>query len=248
MTYSKRAIAGPRGLAANAARALAVSSVALALAGCYTTRDTTGSIPSDYRERHPIKIREGERTMEVFVGTSRGGLTPVQRTDVIAFAHAWRQEATGGVIVDFPTGTPNERAATDSLREIRGVLASAGVPPHGVSTRPYQLADKAAYPTIRLNYSKITAEAGPCGLWPHDLGPSSDPHYQTNKPYWNFGCANQRNLAAMVENPADLVQPRGDAPAYTGRRTTVLDKYRKGESTATVYPNETKGTISDVGK
>ena len=39
--------------------------------------------------------------------------------------------------------------------------------------------------------------------------------YIENRPYWNFGCATQRNLAAMVDNPADLVQPRGEAPAYS---------------------------------
>jgi pilus assembly protein CpaD len=33
-----------------------------------------------------------------------------------------------------------------------------------------------------------------------------------------------------------------------GRRSTVLDKYRKGESTATVYPDASKGKISDVGQ
>jgi pilus assembly protein CpaD len=37
-------------------------------------------------------------------------------------------------------------------------------------------------------------------------------------------------------------------PAYTGRRTTVLDKYHRGESTATTYPDADKGKISDVGK
>ena len=52
----------------------------------------------------------------------------------------------------------------------------------------------------------------------------------------------------MVDNPADLVQPRGETPSYTGRRTTVLDKYRKGESPATVYPDADKGKISDVGQ
>jgi len=36
-----------------------------------------------------------------------------------------------------------------------------------------------------------------------------------NKSYYNFGCAYQRNMAAMVDNPADLVQPRPETPAYT---------------------------------
>ena len=68
--------------------------------------------------------------------------------------------------------------------------------------------------SIKINYAKVVATAGPCGLWPHDLGTSLDATYTENRPYWNLGCATQRNLAAMVDNPADLVQPRGEAPAY----------------------------------
>ena len=52
----------------------------------------------------------------------------------------------------------------------------------------------------------------------------------------------------MVDNPADFVQPRGETPTYTPRRSQTLEKYRKGESTATTYNNETKGKISDVGQ
>ena len=54
----------------------------------------------------------------------------------------------------------------------------------------------------------------------------------------------------MVDNPADLVQPRGETPPYTGRRTVVLDKYRRGESPRDHLrrPTPTSGKISDVGK
>jgi pilus assembly protein CpaD len=94
----------------------------------------------------------------------------------------------------------------------------------------------------------MTAMAGPCGMWPNDLGSSNDRMYNENVPYWNHGCANQRNLAAMVDNPADLVQPRGETPALSARRAIVLDKYRKGESTATQYPTGNQGKISEVGQ
>ena len=43
-------------------------------------------------------------------------------------------------------------------------------------------------------------------------------------------------------------EARGDTPSYAGRRSVVLDKHRKGESTATQYPDAEKGKISDVGK
>ena len=94
----------------------------------------------------------------------------------------------------------------------------------------------------------MTADAGPCGLWPHDLGPTWDPEHYENREYWNFGCAQQRNLAAMVEDPADLAGPRGETPAYTGRRSTALDKYRQGQSTITIDPNADKGRITTVGQ
>ncbi len=250
MTFISSVFAPGRSAAAKALRALAVIGIATTLAGCYTTsaQQTTESIPTDYRKRHPISIREGERTVEIFVGTNRGGLTPSQRADVLSFAQSWKRESTGGIVIDLPTGTANAPAATDALREAQSILMAAGVPPQGISVRPYQPAAATKLATLKLNYSKIVAEAGPCGLWPKDVGPSMDRAYNENQPYWNLGCANQRNLAAMVDNPADLVQPRGEASAYGARRTYVMDKYRKGESSATVYPNSDQAKISDVGK
>jgi pilus assembly protein CpaD len=204
--------------------------------------------PSDYRERHPIAIREGERTLEVLIGVHRGGLTHPQRGDVAAFARSWRREATGGIVIDVPVGTQNARAAADAMREIKGVLAASAVHPHAVTMRSYAPVSPHALATIKLHYPKMIAEAGPCGQWPEDIGPVAERHYNENQPYFNLGCAQQRNLAAMVANPADLVQPRDEADVYAPRRQMVLDKYRKGEGPATVYPKEGQGRVSNVGQ
>jgi pilus assembly protein CpaD len=238
-------------LPAGFARGAAVVLMTVALGGCYTARETTASAPptpADYRLRHPISIQEQDRTVILFAGSKRGGLTPSQRADVLAFAHAWKRESTGGVVIEVPSGTPNERAAADSVREIESILAAVGLPPGGVQVRPYQPGDPGKLAVIRLNYPRMTAEAGPCGLWPEDLGPSLKGAYIENRPYYNFGCATQRNLAAMVDNPADLVQPRGETPAYSGRRSVVFDNYRMGKSTASESADADKGKISDVGK
>ena len=232
---------------ANAARFAAAAALAASLAGCYTTHDTVDAVPGDYRERHPITLQEGTRTVALFIGSSRGDLTPAQRADVLALAQRWKHEASGGIVVDLPAGTPNARAAADAAHEITSILTSAGVPPQGVLVRSYRPQNPGRLAAVRLTYPRITAQAGPCGLWPHDIGPADVAEYQRNRQYWNFGCATQHNLAVMVDNPADLVQPRGETPAYEARRAVVLDKYRKGESTSTNYPNENKGKISDVG-
>ena len=60
--------------------------------------------------------------------------------------------------------------------------------------------------------------------------------------------AYQRNMAAMVDNPSDLVQPRPETPAYTARRTAAFEKYRKGTSTATTYSEADKAKLSDAGR
>jgi pilus assembly protein CpaD len=231
-----------------AARGLLVAGLAIALAGCNTTvRDTTGSVPNDYRARHPIAIKEKDRTLTLFIGAGRGGLTPMQRAEVMQFAQSWKREATGGIVVDRPVGAPNERAAHDTLKEALAIMAAAGIPNHGIGIKPYKPGAQAA--VLRITYPLMGAKvAGPCGLWPADLGPSNDMKHFENQPYFNLGCATQQNLAAMVENPADLVQPRGETPAYTSKRSTGIEKWRKGESPATTYPDANKGAISDLGK
>jgi pilus assembly protein CpaD len=202
--------------------------------GCNTDQQITGAptVPTDYRLRHPITISEKPHTLQLFIGANRGSLTPMQRAQVLAFAQTWRNEATGGVMIDVPVGTSNERSAAAALPEIESILAASGVPPRSMALRSYRV-PASSFATVRISYPRIAAQAGPCGLWPKDIGPSFNRGYFENQPPWNYGCATQRNLAAMVANPADLVQPRAETPAYTMRRTTIMEQYRtKGNPAA----------------
>jgi len=224
--------------------------LSVSLSGCnIVTEDMTAAVPNDYRQRHPIAVTEADRSIVVFVGHGRAGLSAAQRADVIGLARAWVREGTGAIVADVPVDTVNSRVAATTYREISSLLASSGVPARAITLNRYTPDDPRTLATIRLSYPRIAAVAGPCGLWPEDLGPSiHDYGYNQNKPYHNFGCATQRNLAAMVENPADLEQPRPETPAYTPRRNAAFEKYRKGESTTTTYPEADKAKLSDTGK
>ena len=229
----------------------ALVGLSVVLGACTHTDEavTTASIPDDYRLRHPIAIQEADRSVVIFVGRARGGLSAEQRADVMGLAQTWLHEGTGAIVADVPTGTPNARAAESAFREAQAMLSAAGVPTNGVTVHHYHPNNPRQLATVRLSYPRISATAGPCGLWPEDLGPSiKDRGYIENKPYYNFGCAFQRNMAAMVEQPSDLLQPRPETPAYTARRTEGFDKYRKGTSTSTIYPEAEKAKLSDTGK
>lgn len=229
----------------------ALAGLSVVLGACnYTTGEiVTSSVPDDYRQRHPIAVTEANRSIVIFVGQARGGLTVAQRSDVMGLARTWVSEGTGAIVADVPVDTANAGAAAAAFREVRAVLAAGGVPSRAITMHHYHPNDIRTLPTIRLSYPRIAAVAGPCGLWPEDLGPSiNDPRYGENKDYYNFGCANQRNLAAMIDNPSDLVQPRSESPAYTARRSEAFEKYRKGETTTTAYPEAEKAKLSDTGK
>jgi pilus assembly protein CpaD len=226
-------------------RGVALAALSVMLAGCYQTAPVQQAYyPNDYRERHPITLQEGDRTVDIFIGSKRGGLTPLQRADVLAFANSWRRDSTSGIVVELPQG-PAARAASDALREVHAIFAAAGVPPQAVSTRSYRPA--ASLASIKLSYSKLTAHVGPCGQWPQDIGVSVESDHNLNRPYWNFGCASQRNLASMVADPADLVQPRGESPAYAPRRGAVIEKSRTGAPPSGTYDGY-KGNVSDLAK
>lgn len=229
----------------------ALLGLSCALGACnQTTEIVTASVPgNDYRLRHPIAVTEANQSIVVFVGHARGGLSAPQRTDVAGLAQNWVREGTGAIVADVPADPVYGRAAAASYREIRSILMARGVPSNAITERRYQAEYAGTLPTIKLSYPKIKAVAGPCGLWPEDLGPNIDnSSYGENRPYHNFGCATQRNLAAMVDNPADLEQPRPETPAYTPRRTAAFEKYRKGQPTTTTYPEVEKAKLSDTGK
>jgi pilus assembly protein CpaD len=223
--------------------------LAVVLGACAHHEEVTASIPSDYRLRHPIAIQEADRSVVIFVGHGRGSLSVAERSDVVGLAQSWLHEGTGTIVADVPVKTSNAPAAADVFREISALLVAAGVPPRGIAVHRYHPTDPRQMATIRLNYPKISAVAGPCGLWPEDLGPAiNNKSYLENKQYYNFGCAYQRNMAAMVDTPSDLVQPRAETPAYTVRRTEAFEKFRKGTPTATIYSDAEKAKLSDTGK
>jgi len=74
-----------------------------------------------------------------------------------------------------------------------------------------------------------------------------------NMPWPNMGCATQRNFAAMVANPEDLLHPRGETPRPGERRDVVWDKYVAGEVTGSKWGSEEKpisehANVSDIGQ
>ncbi len=232
MTDSRTLHPGAARLAKRAIKASLLVAVAASLGACKTLEDEGGGHLAgwtiiDTHQRHPIMVSQQPSRMSVRVSRESTGLAPQQRAQLVDFFGRYRSEgASGGrLVVAVPSGAPNEVAAMQGLAEIRALARGSGFPDSALVVEPYH-DERDHAPPIRVSFMRYTAEGPQCGNWSTNISRSGD-----NLPYPNFGCAQQRNLAAMIANPADLLGPRAmdDRPAE--RRDTIWEKYRKGEQT-----------------
>lgn len=210
-------------------RLLAASLIALSLAACKHGDDHTrvaGWELVDPTQRHPILVSQQPQTMTVSAPRGSHGLTPGQRADVISFARSSQASDAGNsrLVIAAPSGSSNETTAIQAVREIGALLQDNGIPETALSIEPFA-AEGEHNPPIRISFLRYVAEAPECGHWPTNL--AREPR---NLPYPNLGCASQRNLAAMISNPADLVTPAGMTARPAERRLFTWDKYIKGEA------------------
>jgi pilus assembly protein CpaD len=143
------------------------------------------------------------------------------------------------VAVVSPSGSPNQTAAAGLAVQIEEVLRQMGVPKGQIDYRVYHAASDERNAPIRVAFSRIVAHAAPCGPWPDQVSSNKQ-----NRNYFAFGCATQTNLAAVVENPLDLLYPRGLTPADAARRAEVLEKYRTGAPFTADLSRERGGNVA----
>ncbi len=182
---------------------------------------TTGSLPDDYRTRHPIVVGETEKTIDIPVAAGDTALTRGQSEVIAGFVSEYSRSSSGIIQIVAPRGSANEGAAAAAASSVRKLMVKMGVPSQKIlhASFPAEFGESAP---LRLSYVAIAAKAGPCGEWPADMTLNT----LGNKNYHNFGCASQSNLAAQIANPNDLLGPRRMTPPDGAQRGEVIERYR----------------------
>ena len=215
----------------------------LALASCQTRSASTTLPPNDYKTRHPIVVVEAAETLDIPVGLSTDALSPATHSAIAGFAQHFHEKRASAIQIMVPSGAANEVTATYLAGEVRRTLIQSGIPESRIEHMAYRSSNPEINAPIRLAFPTIKAKlTKQCGLWPEDLGKSHE-----NRDYYNFGCATQQNLAAIIADPQDLLSPRAMTAADASRRDIIFDKYRLGEKTQSASTVEDAGQASEVG-
>ncbi len=229
--------------AASAAKGAAVLAAALALSACANGLEPGGHVAGwatlNHAQRHPIVVSEQPANMSLRVTRGADGLNPHQRATLVDFLGKYRggDSTNGRLAIQVPSGSPNEVAALKAVSDVRELVRDYGIDDTRVAVSPYH-SERDPQPPIRISYTRFVAEGPECGAWPANLGDDT-----RNLPFANFGCSTQRNFAAQIANPADLLGPRTMTPASAERRDVKWEKFNRGEAVISKKDSKEKASV-----
>lgn len=228
----------------NARLSLLGSIAAMSALGACASMSATGEEPHNFAtaaDTHTITVTEAGARMYVAFGANDTVLSPRDRAAIANFAGDYLRAGHGAVIMSTPSGGGNANAAGIMAQQTRMALTESGVPYAAIAGATYEASGSNAAPIV-LTFTRFEATAPACTpLWQQDLA-----HQSNNRPWASFGCATQANLAAMIEDPHDLLEPRGQDPRDAQRRSTVLDAYRQGNQTHADRSDDERATVSNA--
>lgn len=224
-------------------RVLIPTLAAMALAACASPAPPPGA---NLAARSPTDLwttQVAVQPQEIRLAVHSQGLSQAQSDALYALAGDWRAAGgQGAITLRAPVSGPDAAAVSRAGEATRNALVSAGVPYAAISIIGYDAKGDAGAPLI-VGRETYAVTVPTCGQQWTNLSRTGSNEVQPN-----FGCAITANMAVQVANPGDLLGPSATTPADAQRRGVILDKYRKGETTATARDEQAAGDVSKVVK
>lgn len=211
--------------------------LALALTGVAATACTSPPLSNgprdryDVEQKYPIVVEPQVVTLAVQTDGDLASLARGEDQRVAAFAQRWKARGQGLLNV----ATANDGSNGAAVAHLKKVLAASGVDKKSVQFTSYPPASGEGHSPITISFVAYAANASECGQdWSTNL--AFEPR---NTPWPEFGCSTQHNIAAIIADPRDLIEPRTSDPADAQRRSVVItEKYQNGLRTHTEASTE----------
>jgi len=197
---------------------------AASLIACATPTASTG--PSVFNNK--IQVAESIERLELYTRPNGLELSARDQLAVNQFLQTYRQSGSGPIYLNVPSHAASGLGVQQAQALIGQNLTTLGLGRSAMQTGQYQTAHGSPAPVV-VSYRTLKM--------PKDcrhLGDTTDTY--TNQPYDNFGCFHTANLAAMIGDPRQLLEPNDMTIPDSQRRQTVYDKYIQGENPASTQP------------
>lgn len=205
------------------------------LGACATS---AGDTPPPALPTENFVLRAAPSVDQIALAPRADGLSAAQQAAVAQLAA--RFNAAGGEVLTVQSAAGGGEVALRSAMNVKAAIEQAGVPGHQVRLGVYTAGDAAGAPVL-AGYRVLAAVVPQCGRYWGDLTATRD-----NRAYADFGCAVTANMAAQIADPRDIAGGSAVDPADATRRSVVLDKYRKGDVTATKSDDQANGQVAKV--
>ncbi len=206
---------------------LLLAAVAASTAGCASQFNGQEQALT-VAEQHPISV--DSQTVTMTLAQTGGEVSSLDESRLRAFADSYMRNGHGALTVTAPADSP--------AAGVRDALNRFGVPFSSIVEADYRGGGAAG--DIILSYTHYVATPSACGLWE---GLRERDYRNMNSP--NFGCATQNNLAAMIGDPHDLIEPAAMTDPDSTTRILGVGKFRKGEDTSSDVSSEVDAKIAN---
>lgn len=207
----------------NSIKAILIASTVIALAGCST------SMPSEppLFMKNKIQIAESIERLELYSRPNGMSLSARDEAAVAGFLNGYGRFGTGPLFVNMPSNGTAGAMQTRGL--VQNIMAQSGMGHAPLQEGQYASHQGQPAPVI-ISYRRLKTLPQDCSI------SSYLTRTYNNQPYREFGCSQNANLAAMIQEPTQFLQPYELGAPDMRRRMTVYDKYIKGESPASMLP------------
>jgi pilus assembly protein CpaD len=224
-------------------RVLSIAALAMLATACASTgadKDAADKPPASLTPTEQFSITVTPHADQIQLAQHPEGLSPAQQKALADLVGRWRDSSHGAITIQAPSNGGSE--AYRSATTIQQALTDLGVSPDQIRMAGYDAGGRPEAP-IAVGFDGYQAKGPDCGhQWTNYI------HTASNAVNGEFGCATTANMAAMIANPADLIQPRAEDSSNADRRVVVFSKYVAGQSTSTPADPQADGAVSDVGK
>jgi len=186
--------------------------------------------------KNPIQIAESVERLELYSRPDGMSLSARDQDAVAGFLDGYARFGEGPLYMNLPANGHSGVSQTQNM--IETMMSQMGIGTQNVQQGQYQAQSDVMNPVV-ISYRRLKT-------LPQDCSINSHLHYTyNNQTYPNFGCSQNANLAAMIQDPRQLLAPYDFAPPDMRRRMEVYDKYIKGDNPASEQPQRQEISSSE---